>query len=91
MSSQVSTVSSVARQDRPKTILRRLQDNPDQYQTEAVGMVRDSHRYRGLADFQFANTNNPFLKNVAEHLLPLNCMGYLGSVLELYRANNARS
>ncbi|KAI3334973.1 RNA polymerase III transcription factor IIIC subunit-domain-containing protein [Ustulina deusta] len=72
VSSQVSTVSSVARQDRPKTILRRLQDNPDQYQTEAVGMVRDSHRYRGLADFQFANTNNPFLKNVAEHLLPLN-------------------
>ncbi|KAI1310158.1 RNA polymerase III transcription factor IIIC subunit-domain-containing protein [Xylaria venustula] len=71
VSSQVNTVRSVARQDHPKTILRRLQDNSDQYQVEAVGMIRDSHRYRGLADFQFANTNTPFLKNVAEHLLPL--------------------
>ncbi|KAJ2972562.1 hypothetical protein NUW58_g9160 [Xylaria curta] len=69
--SQTSTVSSVARQDRPRSILRKLQDNPDRYQAEAVGMIRDSHRYRGLADFQFANTNTPFLTNVAEHLLPL--------------------
>ncbi|KAI2643354.1 RNA polymerase III transcription factor IIIC subunit-domain-containing protein [Xylaria nigripes] len=68
----MSTVSSVARQDRPTTILRKLQDNPDRYQAEAVGMIRDSHRYRGLADFQFANTHTPFLRNVAEHLLPLN-------------------
>ncbi|KAH8166659.1 hypothetical protein CIB48_g1538 [Xylaria polymorpha] len=70
--SQTNTVSSVARQDRPRAILRRLQDNPDHYQAEAVGMIRDSHRYRGLADFQFSNTNTPFLTNVAEHLLPLN-------------------
>ncbi|KAI0537768.1 RNA polymerase III transcription factor IIIC subunit-domain-containing protein [Xylaria digitata] len=71
VTSQMSTVGSVARQDHPRTILRKLQDNPDRYQVEAVGMVRDSHRYRGLADFQFANANNPFLRNVAEHLLPL--------------------
>ncbi|KAI8625195.1 hypothetical protein F5Y19DRAFT_451359 [Xylariaceae sp. FL1651] len=69
--SRTNTVSSVARQDHPKLILRKLQDNPDQYQAEAVGMIRDSHRYRGLADFQFASTNTPFLKNVADHLLPL--------------------
>ncbi|KAI1367454.1 hypothetical protein F5Y08DRAFT_298556 [Xylaria arbuscula] len=68
---EAGTVSSVARRDRPRTILRSLQDNPDQYEVEAVGMIRDSHRYRGLADFQFANTNTPFLQNVAEHLLPL--------------------
>ncbi|KAI0456774.1 RNA polymerase III transcription factor IIIC subunit-domain-containing protein [Xylaria acuta] len=72
MGSQTNTVGSVARQDRPRTILRRLQDNADHYQAEAVGMIRDSHRYRGLADFQFSNTRTPFLKNVAEHLLPLN-------------------
>lgn len=69
----MSTVSSVARQDRPRTILRRVRDNSNQYQAEAVGMIRDSHRYRGLADFQFANTNTPFLRNVADHLLPLSC------------------
>ncbi|KAI0408052.1 hypothetical protein F4802DRAFT_447554 [Xylaria palmicola] len=72
MASRAGVVSSVARQDRPPTILRKLRDNPDRYQAEAVGMIRDSHRYRGLADFQFANTNTPFLRNVAEHLLPLN-------------------
>ncbi|KAI1117261.1 hypothetical protein F5Y14DRAFT_403762 [Nemania sp. NC0429] len=71
IASQTNAVSSVARQDRPRKILRRLQDNPSQYHAEAVGMIRDSHRYRGLADFQFANTNMPFLRNVAEHLLPL--------------------
>ncbi|KAI0196734.1 RNA polymerase III transcription factor IIIC subunit-domain-containing protein [Xylaria flabelliformis] len=70
-SSSTTAVGSVGRQDRPRTILRRLQDNHDRYQAEAVGMVRDSHRYRGLADFQFSNTNTPFLKNVAKHLLPL--------------------
>ncbi|KAI1819161.1 hypothetical protein F4861DRAFT_528025 [Xylaria intraflava] len=71
MDLQTGTVGSVARQDRPTSILRKLQDNPDKYRAEAVGMIRDSHRYRGLADFQFANTNTPFLRNVAEHLLPL--------------------
>ncbi|KAI0552240.1 hypothetical protein F4679DRAFT_103758 [Xylaria curta] len=72
MSSSTNAVGSVGRQDRPRTLLRKLRDNHDRYQAEAVGMVRDSHRYRGLADFQFSNTNTPFLKNVAEHLLPLN-------------------
>ncbi|KAI0490375.1 hypothetical protein F4859DRAFT_457910 [Xylaria cf. heliscus] len=72
LASQTNTVGSVARRDRPRTILRRLQDNPDHHQAEAVGMIRDSHRYRGLADFQFSNAHTPFLTNVAEHLLPLN-------------------
>ncbi|KAI1180835.1 hypothetical protein F4777DRAFT_527164 [Nemania sp. FL0916] len=72
VASKENSVGSVARQDRPRTILRRLQDNPHDYKAEAVGMIRDSHRYRGLADFQFANTNTPFITNVAEHLLPLN-------------------
>ncbi|KAI1818108.1 hypothetical protein GGS20DRAFT_529777 [Poronia punctata] len=71
LASQPTSVGSVGRRDHPKRILRKLQDNSDRYQVEAVGMIRDSHRYRGLADFQFANTNTPFLKNVAEHLLPL--------------------
>lgn len=74
MNPQTGTVSSVARRDRPRAILRSLRDNSEQYEVEVVGMIRDSHRYRGLADFQFANTNAPFLRNVAEHLLPLDCM-----------------
>ncbi|KAI0397331.1 hypothetical protein F5Y17DRAFT_416121 [Xylariaceae sp. FL0594] len=66
-----TTVGSVDLRDTPKRILRKLQDNRDRYQVEAVGMIRDSHRYRGLADFQFATRQTPFLRNISEHLLPL--------------------
>ncbi|KAI1266705.1 hypothetical protein F5Y18DRAFT_382344 [Xylariaceae sp. FL1019] len=64
-------VGSVARKDHPRTILRKLQDNSDRYHVEAVGMIRDSHRYRGLADFQFAPKPDSFIKQVGDHLLPL--------------------
>ncbi|KAI0150291.1 hypothetical protein GGR57DRAFT_202840 [Xylariaceae sp. FL1272] len=64
-------VGSTARQDHPQTILRKLQDNSDRYHVEAVGMIRDSHRYRGLADFQFAPKPDSFIKQVGDHLLPL--------------------
>ncbi|KAI1639734.1 RNA polymerase III transcription factor IIIC subunit-domain-containing protein [Biscogniauxia mediterranea] len=68
---KLGQVSSVDRQDAPTSILRKLRDNVDRYHVKAVGVIRDSHRYRGLADFQFANSNTPFVTNVAEHLLPL--------------------
>ncbi|KAJ1329620.1 general transcription factor 3C polypeptide 5 (transcription factor C subunit 1) [Microdochium nivale] len=74
--SHTGRVISFNRLDKPSTILRRLQDNVDDYRLEAVGMIRDSHRFRGLADFQFANADNPFLVNVAEHLLPLDPAKY---------------
>ncbi|KAI1768684.1 hypothetical protein GGR53DRAFT_347332 [Hypoxylon sp. FL1150] len=68
---ETDEVSSVGRYDTPKSILRKMQDNVDDYQIEAVGGVQDTHRYRGLADFQFSNTNSSFLTNIAEHLLPM--------------------
>jgi general transcription factor 3C polypeptide 5 (transcription factor C subunit 1) len=83
LASQHTIVGSVGRRDPPKRILRKLQDNPNRYQAEAVGVIRDSHRYRGLADFQFATSNTLFLKNVAEHLLPLNCVTVPKSILEM--------
>jgi len=83
LASQHTIVGSVGQRDPPKRILRKLQDNPDRYQAEAVGIIRDSHRYRGLADFQFASSNMPFLKNVAEHLLPLNCMSVFKSITKV--------
>ncbi|KAI0169518.1 hypothetical protein GGR52DRAFT_550383 [Hypoxylon sp. FL1284] len=64
-------VGSVGRRDQPRSILRKMRDNSDNYQIEAVGSVQGTHRYRGLADFQFANTSSSFLTNIAEHLLPL--------------------
>ncbi|ORY71880.1 RNA polymerase III transcription factor IIIC subunit-domain-containing protein [Pseudomassariella vexata] len=65
-------VCSVARQDNPRLILRKLQDNADTYSVEAVGAIRGSHRYRGLADFQFIARDLPFLSKVADHLTPMN-------------------
>ncbi|KAK8047669.1 transcription factor tau subunit sfc4 [Apiospora saccharicola] len=64
-------VNSVSRQDKPKLLLRKLQDNADKYDIEAVGSIKTTHRYRGLADFQFATEDFPFMSNLAEHLIPL--------------------
>ncbi|OTA94382.1 hypothetical protein M434DRAFT_30003 [Hypoxylon sp. CO27-5] len=71
VTSEADQISSIGRHDRPKSILRKMQDNIDDYQVEAVGNVHDTHRYRGLADFQFANTSDSFLTKTAEHLLPM--------------------
>ncbi|KAI1079322.1 hypothetical protein F5B20DRAFT_173557 [Whalleya microplaca] len=70
--SDTDQLSSVSRRDIPKSVLRKLQDNAADYQVEAVGTVQDSYRYRGLADFQFANSSSSFLTKAAEHLLPMN-------------------
>ncbi|KAK7966081.1 uncharacterized protein PG986_000358 [Apiospora aurea] len=64
-------VHSVSGQDSPKHLLRKLQDNADKYHVEAVGSIKTTHRYRGLADFQFATEDFPFMSNLAEHLIPL--------------------
>ncbi|CAJ2508261.1 Uu.00g094470.m01.CDS01 [Anthostomella pinea] len=71
MDSEANVVGSVDRRDSPRSILRKMQDNVDNHEVEAIGLIRDSHRYRGLADFQFASTDSPFLNKVAEHLLPM--------------------
>ena len=67
----VNQVASLGRRDKPASILRKMQDNAERYHVEAVGVVKDTYRYRGLADFQFTTTNAPFLTKVADHLLPL--------------------
>lgn len=71
IASEDDRVSSRGRLDRPKSILRKMQDNVEDYDVEAVGHVRQTHRYRGLADFQFANTRPSFLTNLAENILPM--------------------
>lgn len=41
-------VSSQSRADHPKTLLRKLQDNADSYRVETAGVIKHTHRYRGL-------------------------------------------
>jgi general transcription factor 3C polypeptide 5 (transcription factor C subunit 1) len=62
-------VGSFGRQDRPDDLLRRLRDNMTKYKVEALGIIKSTHRYRGLSDFQFITSDFPFLANVADHLL----------------------
>ncbi|KAI1414310.1 hypothetical protein F5Y13DRAFT_19548 [Hypoxylon sp. FL1857] len=71
VTSEADEISSVGRRDMPKSILRKMQDNLDDYQVEAVGYIHDTHRYRGLADFQCANMSDTFLTRTAERLLPM--------------------
>jgi general transcription factor 3C polypeptide 5 (transcription factor C subunit 1) len=40
-------VLSKYRMDKPAAILRKIRDNRDNYQVEAVAEIRQSHRYRG--------------------------------------------
>lgn len=70
-SSSSSQVCSIGRQDRPASLLRKLRDNVGKYEAEAVGSIKESHRYRGLADFQFAVEGFPTVQNIAEHLMPM--------------------
>jgi general transcription factor 3C polypeptide 5 (transcription factor C subunit 1) len=40
-------LQSHSRRDHPKVILRSLRDNVGRYQVEAVGIIEQTHRYRG--------------------------------------------
>ena len=85
----VTQVASLGRRDKPASILRKMQDNAEKYHVEAVGVVKDTYRYRGLADFQFATTNAPFLTKVADHLLPLERKSYPHTRYHGLRCTNA--
>lgn len=43
-------VSSQKRADHPKTLLRKLQDNVGNYRIDTVGVIKHTHRYRGMAN-----------------------------------------
>ncbi|KAI1334774.1 hypothetical protein F5Y15DRAFT_400313 [Xylariaceae sp. FL0016] len=68
---KVTEIASVDRRDTPESIIRKMKDNAGHYHVEAVGTIQDSHRYRALADFQFASSQFPFMNKVAKHLIPL--------------------
>jgi general transcription factor 3C polypeptide 5 (transcription factor C subunit 1) len=55
--------------DDPKVLRRKLQDNPDRYEAEAVGVIKHTHRYRGMADFNYSMKNNAFMNDFTDKLL----------------------
>ncbi|KAL5614542.1 uncharacterized protein BROUX77_000379 [Berkeleyomyces rouxiae] len=60
---------SYGRLDHPKTLRRRLQDNVDKYHVEAVGMIKHTHRYKGLADFSWEASHSDFTKRFSQDIL----------------------
>ncbi|KAL2025081.1 hypothetical protein VTK56DRAFT_83 [Thermocarpiscus australiensis] len=63
-------VLSRDRLDTPRVIRRKLQDNVGKYTVEPVGVVNNTHRYRALADFQYALGESKFMRKFVEKVLP---------------------
>ncbi|EAQ85987.1 hypothetical protein CHGG_07240 [Chaetomium globosum CBS 148.51] len=63
-------VLSRDRLDTPQVIRRKLQDNVGKYVVEPVGVINNTHRYRGLADFQFALGESSFMNKFVDKVLP---------------------
>ena len=50
-------------------LLQRLRDNPDTYTLEAVGMIKDTHRFRHLPDFQVRAAELPIMREMRDHAM----------------------
>ncbi|KXX72957.1 Transcription factor tau subunit sfc1 [Madurella mycetomatis] len=64
------SVFSRDRHDAPRLLRRKLQDNVGKYQVEPIGIINNTHRYRGLADFQYALGESKFMSKFVEKVLP---------------------
>lgn len=63
-------VASKETLDFPKGLRRKLRDNAGKYHVEPVGVIHNTHRYRGLADFQYSLGNSKFMSRFVEKVLP---------------------
>ena len=68
--SRADQVQSVARLDDPKILRRKLEDNVDKYKVEAVGVIKHTHRFRGLADFHWDMSSSSFANRYVNQVLP---------------------
>lgn len=64
-----ATLRSKAKLDETKILRRRLQDNVDRYQAEAVGVIKHTHRYRGMVDFNSSMKNSNFMNKFTDTIL----------------------
>ncbi|KAL7811733.1 RNA polymerase III transcription factor IIIC subunit domain-containing protein [Trichoderma aethiopicum] len=63
-------VKSVARHDDPRLLRRKLEDNVGRYHVEAVGLIKHTHRFRGLADFYWDMDKSSFARRYVDQVLP---------------------
>ncbi|KAG4440601.1 hypothetical protein IFR05_003918 [Cadophora sp. M221] len=62
-------LSSFSRMDEPTQILRKLKDNVGKYTVEAVGEIRQTHRYRGMSDFHQSTSHSEFVPKFTNTML----------------------
>jgi hypothetical protein len=63
-------VRSQSRLDDPKLLRAKLAENVGKYDVEPVGVIRNTHRFRGLADFYWDTSNrSKFAQRYAEQAL----------------------
>ncbi|KAL1896508.1 tau 95 subunit of transcription factor TFIIIC [Sporothrix stenoceras] len=53
-----------------RRLRRKLQETSGLYRTEVVGIVKNSHRFRGLVDFQQSSHDSAFMNKFKETVLP---------------------
>ncbi|KAI5461616.1 RNA polymerase III transcription factor IIIC subunit-domain-containing protein [Mariannaea sp. PMI_226] len=63
-------VHSRSRLDDPTVLRRKLQDNAENYQVEPVGLIKHTHRFRGLADFYWHMPKSSFAQRYVDQVLP---------------------
>ncbi|TDZ68428.1 Transcription factor tau subunit sfc1 [Colletotrichum trifolii] len=63
-------IYSRSRLDNPRILRRKLQDNVGNYGVEAVGVIKHTHRFRGMADFHFGIGQSPFISRFMEQVMP---------------------
>lgn len=50
-------------------LLERLRDAHGNYSIEALGVLRETHRFRTLADFQLRNADLPIMQELRDHVM----------------------
>ncbi|GJC93419.1 RNA polymerase iii transcription factor [Colletotrichum higginsianum IMI 349063] len=63
-------IYSRSRLDNPKVLRRKMQDNVDSYDVEAVGVIKHTHRFRGMADFHWGLEQSPFISRFMNQVMP---------------------
>ncbi|UKZ70601.1 uncharacterized protein TrAtP1_011576 [Trichoderma atroviride] len=63
-------VRSIGRHDDPRLLRRKLEDNVGKYHVEAAGLIKHTHRFRGLADFYWDMDKSSFAQRFVDQVLP---------------------
>ncbi|MCJ1390218.1 tau 95 subunit of transcription factor TFIIIC [Xylographa bjoerkii] len=56
-------------------LFRSLADNVQSYAVETIGVIDQTHRFRGMPDFVYSTASNSFVQKTRDHILPFDYEG----------------